>query len=453
MLNGMLALSKTEVETIESQVGTMLDIVQTTWDSSRQPDSWWGPTWSGRSGSGNGSEQKRQDIQDTFGGTKRRLVLMYTVAERGNDHNYRPGANGEFDDAYRNMARDLVSMGMEDTILRISPEASMSWSYRYPLDVNGDPAPDEYADAFARCVSVMNEVPGTNFTFLYSPAGSRLGLTDRAFPTRSSLWPSGVEPPVMTPSFYDKVSSGGPTADEWKRMTDAEKERSAQQVWDQFHEPFLEMYKGVADKYGSRMGTVEWGTTSTGRPTVGRGDNPWYVDLSFDYFEANDFFIAGWWNALNSSGVDGHIIYPLDETRLPESAAAWKENVLRLQGQHPTVSDYTTPVRGSKDWNRPLNENFAKIEEDIQILAGRLDATVEANYAQPARGTTNWHIPLNENFAAIERDIKVLANNLANPPTVGAYNQPTKGTQNWDVPLNENFSSIERDLNAIVDRM
>lgn len=330
MADGLGLLSREEVERFETSVlgGSTLDVVPTTFDTSRQPDSWWGPTWAGRAGSGSGAEQKRRDMQQTFGGTGRRLILMFGISEPGNEHNYRPGATGRLDSAWRNMAQNLVDMDMGDTIIRPNPEHSMPWSDRFPLSLNGKPAPQEFADAFARCVSVMNTVPGANFVFVYNPTGKRLELTLPAYPTNSNLWPAGESLPIMSPSFYDKVSSGGPTAGEWGAMNDTEKERSAKRVWNLFHKPYLEMYQSVASRLGAEMGIVEWGTTSANLQNVGRGDNPWFVEHAFDYFEANQFVMEAWWNYPSGTfKTGGSTIWPPSESNLRRSFLVWRDRV------------------------------------------------------------------------------------------------------------------------------
>lgn len=83
-------------------------------------------------------------------------------------------------------------------------------------------------------------------------------------------------------------------------------------------------------------------------------------------------------------------------------------------GRDGRYGGYATPARGTEDWHEPVNDNFDRIEVDVEALADRVAALGAARpdvggYDRPARGTGDWHEPLNQNFDAIGSDLEAIA--------------------------------------------
>lgn len=448
------------IDAEQNLLGRQIDVIPITWSFGRSHDSWWGPNWEFQFDDGSGTAARRADLEATFGGTGRRLAMMYSISEAGTENRYDAAANGDpaIVDGWRSMAEDLVSLGMEDTFIRPNPEHTQpSWSPRYPRDANGNKlsqseAGQVYADAFARCVGVMNSVSGANFDFLFSPAG-RLGnsgeIAEASFPTQSSLWPAGEDPPIMCFSYYDSEHNGGPTDEEWATMTDAQKQAAAQQLWESADRPHVHEYTQLARDFGADVGMVEWGVHTAGGE-LGRGDNPWFIDLMMDYMVEQDFVFETVWSYYHAHGANS-VFWPPELSDLPESREEWKVNVLADSGgvpEPPTIGGYAQPAQGTQDWHEPLNGNFAAIETDLLTMADFYGVSLSVSLNQPAEGSTDWHVPLNENFAAIGDAVQQLAS-VAGVSVQADYAQPAEGTADWHVPLNENFDLIEQDLQTL----
>lgn len=456
-----------------------IEIIPITWGWQRAHDSWWGPNWAFKfDDKVDGLDSRRADMETTFSGTGRRLVMMYNIAAKApsdeghKQWDYQPALDGELDAAWRNMAEDLVAMGMENTIIRPNPEHSHTWSNRYPRDANDVQLPQEeagrvYADAFARCVSVMNSVAGADFDFLYSPAG-RLSVPDNiaelGIPTRSDLWPSGERPPIMCKSHYDTVQDGGPGPEEWSTMTDAEKEAATLEKWEASDYPHMHSYTQLARDYGLRLGLTEWGVHTAGGSVFGgqprgRGDNPWFMDLMMDYMIEEGFEFECVWSYYHNGGTNT-IFWPPERFELPESRSAWVANVLADDGTAPPPDDEppaipTTPYlglqlmeRGTTGWGSILINNFTTIEQRLNAMYSAVGSGTTVSLTMPSGGSLGWHVPLNENITDIDVAISELGS-TAGVSGVGGYTPPARGSDGWGPALNDIFSMIDEDIAAV----
>jgi hypothetical protein len=184
MKHGIYLTSKDQVERFENDWfdGQQIDLITTTYTAGMFDAV--GITWE----PGAGAQNTKQSLQETFGGTDRRMVIAYEFAgdSRGD---YAAPARGDYNDRYRSFAKELVSLGMGDTIITPNHEFNLSWSSKYPDD------PQNYADGYARLVSVMQSVDGADFTFCYAPARNRQGIAPEAWPVDSQYWPDDEPAP------------------------------------------------------------------------------------------------------------------------------------------------------------------------------------------------------------------------------------------------------------------
>jgi len=360
MKHGILSIRESEIEDIEAWLGTQVDLIVTTWNEGQ-----WGLngiTW--------GDSNKRATLERVFGQTSRQLVLHYEF-QGGNLRDYSAAANGTHDDKHRELAQQLVDIGMEDTIIRPSGEFNMSWSGRYPNN------PANYAEGLARVVREMQSVDGADFTFTFSPDGADLGVGPESWPVDAPSWPAGADEPLVCPTFYDTwygYTDGGPS-------TQAERE----QAWQEVQLADIGRWEEFAQARNTKVGgTFEWGPMgdSTPFPNASGYDNPYFIQQMLDYGRDNGWEYQTLWNN------NYHTIFPRDADGLEQSSDRFRDLVSQRIGtestpteEEPTEPDttddtyggYNKPSKGMLEWHVPLNENFAKIETDIQDLAARID--------------------------------------------------------------------------------
>ncbi len=359
--HGILAISEQHIQEVESWLGAQIDVTTTTWNEGQ-----WGLngiSWT--------DSNKEAVLERVFGQTDRQLVTHYEMAGRaGNNGDYSGAASGSYDDKHRRLAKELVDIGMEDTIIRPSAEFNLDWSPRYPND------PSNYASAFARVVREMNSVSGANFSYLYSPARNRIGVADEAWPTNAPEWPTGAEVPIIAPSFYD---TGWVYPDDTSNVTQSQREDNWQNEKNK-----LDNWQNFADERGSPgLASPEWGCSNGGYPINSGGDNPYFIRKAIEYAENNDWLFQAYWNVGSASG-GSHKLHKADSSGLTSASEEFRTMVSQRLDQSTSGGDsgsdtstnyggYNRPQAGTLDWHVPLNENFEQIEADIEDIAARLE--------------------------------------------------------------------------------
>jgi len=99
MKHGILSIRESEIEDIESWLGTQLDLVVTTWNEGQ-----WGLngiTW--------GNSDKQAALERIFGQTDRQLVLHYEF-QGANLKDYSAAADGTHDDKHRKLAQERINI-------------------------------------------------------------------------------------------------------------------------------------------------------------------------------------------------------------------------------------------------------------------------------------------------------------------------------------------------------
>lgn len=366
MKHGMLAYGEEDVQSIESWLGGQIDVVTTTWSEGQ---------W-GLNGISWNAGDKAASLEQVFGQTDRQLITHFEMAgTEGNNGDYSKAAQGEYDSQYRQTARELVDLGMTDTIIRPSAEFNLDWGPRYPND------PSNYASAFARVVREMNSVEGTNFTYLYSPARNKIGVADECWPLDAPEWPSNASVPAIAPSFYD---------DSWHYDGKSEDEITEQNridAWENEKKKLDRWHDFAHDRGSPGLCSPEWGLVTIGGTLPGAGDNPYFIEKTMEYMHANDWLFQAYWNdgRVGDTGSTRKLIDPNDN---PDSRAKFKEMVTLGASDggdgtsEPTTTSYggyNQPAAGTANWHEPMNENFSNIEGDVKDLAERIDQ-LEGNY-------------------------------------------------------------------------
>jgi hypothetical protein len=363
MKQGILAYGEQDVKEIESWIGTQVDLITTTWTEGQ-----WGTSaisWN--------TDPKNESLQRVFGNTDRQLITVLEFAgKEGNNGDYSRAASGYYDDKYRQTAKELIDLGMGDTILRLSPEHNQSWGPRHPDN------PEDYARGFARCVREMNSVSGANFTYCFAPSRNKLGVAPETWPTQVSEWPADADVPHVQPTFYD---TSGVYPDDVANVTDAQRV----DAWED-NKKRLQKWLDFAAERNAPLSAAEWGLANNNHHPPSGGDNPYFIDKAINWMEANGFVFQAYWNEY------GHYVHPRSRGGMESGSDKFRDMVsARLstsssddgtsESTNDTTNDttsqyggYQTPAEGTLDWHVPVNENFEAIEADIKDLAARLDS-------------------------------------------------------------------------------
>lgn len=194
------------------------------------------------------------------------LALIFDLLPKDGSTTFGDVINGSHDDDLRTIARNLISGGHEDAILRLMHEADRppnSWTFR-----NGNAA--DFIATWRHVHDVMMEVPGAEFQWQYSldgHAGRQLKengvlLTELGYPGDD---------------YVDSVSIGnydrGQYAHNWMAV-----------------EEKLNFIRDFATSHNLKMDIAEWGLWLT-NDTVenipgGGGDNPSFIKNTLDWFQA-----------------------------------------------------------------------------------------------------------------------------------------------------------------------
>jgi len=376
MKHGAYVITESRVQRLEDEWfgGAEIDLVTTTFTEGFHDAV--GITWE----PGAGASEKRDSLRRTFGETDRRMIIAYEFAGE-NRGSYGPPANGEFDDRYRQFARDLVELGMEDSFIAPNHEFNLDWGNKSAWD-----DPENYRDGYARCVREMQSVDGADFQFCYAPARNRLGVAPEAWPVQSDYWPSGEDPPIVMPTFYD---AGQTYPDDLSTVSQTELEDLRDQIWRDKHKPLLDMWNDFATSRNSSLGFREWGVGDDDYYHPAGGDNAEFIHRMFDYMRNNGAEFQAYWN-VESAGGGTHRLWPEDETPLDDAGKAFR-------------TEAAVDIGSSTDDESTDDGSTGESDETAETLG---------DYNQPASGTLNWHVPMNENFADIEADIKSLDQRL-----------------------------------------
>jgi hypothetical protein len=323
MEHGIYLISESEVEDFENDWlgGGNIGIITTTYTAGEHDVEYitWEPGVYG--------QEKRDSLQRTFGDTSRRLMTIYHFA--GNESgDYSTAANGGLDSQYRKFASQLISLGMEDTIIVGSHEFNLNWSNRYPNN------PDNYASGFARMVREMMSVNGANFNFVYAPGGNRLGVTEEAWPVDAPEWSSDLPTPIVAPTIYD-TSPNYPA--DITNLSDSQRQEEYQRIWNEWHIQILDMWRSFAEDVGAPMGLREWGCATPDFRHNSGGDNPYFIQKMFGYMETHGFDFQTYWNAETAgAGEGGHTIYPPSQSRLEDAGQEWRDQISTTNTDPPS---------------------------------------------------------------------------------------------------------------------
>ena len=189
-------------------------------------------------------------------------------------------ANGQHDSAWNQIGKDLVAGGYPDAVIRGPWEFNGGWFPWAANDGTGKPQA-AWIPANQRVVTVMRNVPGQKFTFMWNPTYGDLGVGDLA-----QYYPGDAYVDLVALDAYDTSSAPypGPSAN-WQRILSG---------------PFgLSWLHNFAGAHGKALCIPEWGlVTAGGTSPAGGGDNPLYITNMLAWIKANNVTSSYWNNWL-----------------------------------------------------------------------------------------------------------------------------------------------------------
>lgn len=196
-----------------------------------------------------------------------------------------PCAGGDFNRYATTLAKNLVSYGAGNIIIRLGPEANGPWEADYIGTTSSEMA--NWAKCYANEVTAMRVVAGANFLFVWNP-----NICANNIPL-SAWYPGNSYVDIIGADAYDKDCESLKTVGQegWEAYdTDGSSPTSADAGF-----PSLANIESFAVANGKPMSFPEWGIDSDG------GDDPAYVTDMLRMFHDDDFAYQSYFD----NGSDG----------------------------------------------------------------------------------------------------------------------------------------------------
>ena len=230
------------------------------------------------------------------------------------------GAEGAYDGYATQLATNLVSEGLGDSIIRLGWEAN-----DIPSEADNSLGTDptqygDWAEYWANIVTAMRAVPGADFLFDWT-------VNEYYEPIPFDEWYPGNN--VVDIIGMDAYDSG-------IDQTDLTPDERWQQL---YNEPDgLSALAAFAAANGKPMSIAEWGVVPVGA-RGGAGDDPTYVEGIASFIDNHDFI----YNSYFYQPAETDVI-PL--TDAPLSLAVYREDIAHAALNKPIVSTAATPNGG-----------------------------------------------------------------------------------------------------------
>lgn len=209
-------------------------------------------------------------------------------------------ASGDYDQYATALAKNLVSYGAGNIVIRLGPEANGNWEADYVGSTTQEMS--DWAQCYANEVTAMRAVPGANFLFVWNPNVCTTDLPLSAwYPGNSYVDIIGVDAYDVDCSTLKTVSQEGWTAYSTDSATNTPNDPSF---------PSLDNIEAFAAANGKPLSFPEWGI-DTGMP-----DDPTYVTDMAQMFSQDDFSFESYFD-MNDDGIA-----PLGSS-IPNATAAY----------------------------------------------------------------------------------------------------------------------------------
>jgi Glycosyl hydrolase family 26 len=207
---------------------------------------------------------------DQWAGTGYTLSLGVPILMTQEQGTLQQGASGAYDEHFRRLAQDLVSKGLERSILRVGWEFNGDW---YPWAAEKDPA--AFGEYFRRIVTTMRSVPGGDqLRFDWNPGLGPANVPDAAYPGDEYVDIIGMDiyDREFSPELADPVKR-------WEKMV---------------NQPFgLAWQRDFAAAHGKTLSYPEWGVSER-HEGGGQQDNPVFVRNMDEWIRSNNVEYANY---------------------------------------------------------------------------------------------------------------------------------------------------------------
>ncbi len=213
---------------------------------------------------------------EAWEGEDRRLVLGVAMVPSDVDGvSIDAGADGEYDEHFRELAENLVEAGQEDAILRIGWEFNLdTWKWS-----TGDE--EAWKAYYRRIVEEMRSVEGAAFRYDWNPNnGSSEHDAVEYYPGDDVVDYIGVD-------AYDVDGGTYPYPDDCDDDCRLELQQEAWETRIHGGDRGLEFWSGFARDHDKQMSLPEWGVWEK-KDGTGGGDNPYYIEQMADFIEDPD---------------------------------------------------------------------------------------------------------------------------------------------------------------------
>ena len=207
------------------------------------------------------------------------------------------GANGDYDQHWRDLAQELIQGGQANATIRLGWEMTGDW-----FAWSGVKQPAQWVGAYQKAVTAMRSVPGADFSFDWTVA---LGQVDPA-----PMYPGDQYVDLIGADNYD-VSFANDFV-----PTDHE------QVWNSIltGKWGLDWLADFAASHGKRISMGEWGVSNRD-DGHGGGDDPYFIDQMHAWFTSHDVAYEAYFESVDPSVK---ATFSLEGGQFSQSAARYK---------------------------------------------------------------------------------------------------------------------------------
>jgi hypothetical protein len=218
-------------------------------------------------------------------GSGRRLVLGMPMLENANYGQFNEGVNGAFDLYYKQVANDLISSGLGNSVIRLGYEANCDTIGPWQATNN----PEGYRQLFRHIVGVMRSVPASGFSFDWTVCNGLQG--GKALNSFDSFYPGNDVVDIIGMDIYD-VKWQDPGASRQLRWQYLSSRKMGINEFTQF-----------ARAHGKPVSYPEWGLYRPGDNFAGGGDNPYFINKMAELMSSTKPIYQSYFNLNWGGGV------------------------------------------------------------------------------------------------------------------------------------------------------
>lgn len=219
------------------------------------------------------------------------------------------GARGDYNAHWKKFGETMVARGCGDDVLRLGWEFNGGF-YNWTIWPEEGGSAEAYAAYWRQIVTTLRSVPGTSFKFDWCPLrGKTTSTVTQAYIEKA--YPGDAYVDFIGLDAYDTAAPGKTGDARWQ---------------EQLTRPVgLQWQRDFAKLHGKPVTYPEWGLTVRPKDKLGGGDNPYYIQKMYE-----------WFNALPASGggsLGYHMYFEVDASdashrlmlgQFPNSAAKFK---------------------------------------------------------------------------------------------------------------------------------